>query len=168
MYMSRKLALTAYGSWILCLLISDSLALSISALASVTLRRAVKIAPAAAIQINYSVFGLCCEGERGTHILDKCWKLGVAIVTAIPFGRYLLTTNFIERTASRQKYSGDITPVPGRQRIQYVDENWAALDVVLSGEGKAEIRILWRKITGMPLPLAVMVGLCTQRYKGGV
>jgi aryl-alcohol dehydrogenase-like predicted oxidoreductase len=79
-------------------------------------------------------------------------------VTAIPFGRYLLTTNFIERTASGQKYSGEMTPVPGRQRIQYVDENWAALDIVLSGEVKAEIRILWSKITGMPLPLSVMVG----------
>jgi hypothetical protein len=55
--------------------IKDPLALIISALTSVTLRRAVKIAPAVAIQISYSVFGLCCEGERGLTSLTNAGSL---------------------------------------------------------------------------------------------
>uniref|UniRef100_A0A0D2Y8U0 NADP-dependent oxidoreductase domain-containing protein n=1 Tax=Fusarium oxysporum (strain Fo5176) TaxID=660025 RepID=A0A0D2Y8U0_FUSOF len=69
------------------------------------LQEAAKIAPVAAIQIGYSAFGLYCEGEKGTHILDTCRELDLAIVAAMPLGRGLLTANFIDGTASGQQDS---------------------------------------------------------------
>ncbi|KAF9769402.1 hypothetical protein IL306_013200 [Fusarium sp. DS 682] len=77
--------------------------IGLSSVTSATLRRSVKIAPVAAVQIGYSAFELYCEGEKGTHILDTCRELGVAIVAAMPLGRGLLTTNFIDGTASGQQ-----------------------------------------------------------------
>ncbi|KAK2476785.1 hypothetical protein H9L39_12009, partial [Fusarium oxysporum f. sp. albedinis] len=157
----------------------ESIDLSVT---STTLRRAAKIAPVAAIQIGYSAFGLYCEGEKGTHILDTCRELDLAIVAAMPLGRGLLTANFIDGTASGQqdsdfkgladkkgiitarlaiawllKQGDDIIPIPGTKRIQYFEENWAALDIVLSGEEEAEIRKFVEKadIASVPLPPAL-------------
>jgi aryl-alcohol dehydrogenase-like predicted oxidoreductase len=123
----------------------------------------------------------------------------------MPLGRGLLTTNFIDGTASghqgndvryqliprfmgenREKniqrvsqFKGladkkgitiaqlaiawlsrqgdDIIPIPGTKKIEYFDENWAALDIVLSDEEEAEIRSFVEKedIAGMPLPPAL-------------
>ncbi|EXK37927.1 alcohol dehydrogenase [Fusarium oxysporum f. sp. melonis 26406] len=156
--------------------------IGLSAVTSTTLCRAAKIAPVAAIQIGYSAFGLYCEGEKGTHILDTCRELDLAIVAAMPLGRGLLTANFIDGTASGQqdsdfkgladkkgiitarlaiawllKQGDDIIPIPGTKRIQYFEENWAALDIVLSGEEEAEIRKFVEKadIASVPLPPAL-------------
>ncbi|KAI1772265.1 hypothetical protein F4818DRAFT_454125 [Hypoxylon cercidicola] len=38
------------------------------------------------------------------------------------------------------KQGDDIFPIPGTRRIAYLDQNWAALDVVLSDEDEKEIR----------------------------
>ncbi|EXL82880.1 alcohol dehydrogenase [Fusarium oxysporum f. sp. conglutinans race 2 54008] len=131
------------------------------------------------------------EGEKGTHILDTCRELDLAIVAAMPLGRGLLTANFIDGTASGQqdsdvryqlipgftgenrekngiitaqlaiawllKQGDDIIPIPGTKRIQYFEENWAALDIVLSGEEEAEIRKFVEKadIASVPLPPAL-------------
>lgn len=38
------------------------------------------------------------------------------------------------------KQGDDIFPIPGTKRIKYLEENWGALDVVLSNEEEAEIR----------------------------
>ncbi|KAH7201761.1 NADP-dependent oxidoreductase domain-containing protein [Fusarium oxysporum] len=43
--------------------------------------------------------------QKGTHILDTCRELDLAIVAAMPLGRGLLTANFIEGTASGQQDS---------------------------------------------------------------
>ncbi|RKK74168.1 hypothetical protein BFJ69_g8770 [Fusarium oxysporum] len=45
------------------------------------------------------------EGEKGTHVLDTCRELDLAIVAAMPLGRGLLTANFIDGTASGQQDS---------------------------------------------------------------
>ncbi|KAJ4275983.1 hypothetical protein NW764_009459 [Fusarium oxysporum] len=129
--------------------------IGLSAVTSTTLRRAAKIAP-------------------GTHILDTCRELDLAIVAATPLGRGLLTANFIDGTASGQqdsdgiitarlaiawllKQGDDIIPIPETKRIQYFEENWAALDIVLSGEEEAEIRKFVEKadIASVPLPPAL-------------
>lgn len=38
------------------------------------------------------------------------------------------------------KQGDDIFPIPGTKKIKYLEENWGALDVVLSSEEEAEIR----------------------------
>lgn len=34
----------------------------------------------------------------------------------------------------------DIIPIPGTKKIKYLEENWAALEVKLTNEEKAEVR----------------------------
>lgn len=54
----------------------------------------MKIAPVAAVQVDYSPFVLDIEGPKGTNLLATCRELGVAVVAATPLGRGLLTTTF--------------------------------------------------------------------------
>lgn len=68
--------------------------IGLSAISSATLRRAVKIAPVAAVQMDYSPFALEIEGPEGTDILATCRELGVTIVAAMPLGRGMLTSTF--------------------------------------------------------------------------
>jgi aryl-alcohol dehydrogenase-like predicted oxidoreductase len=68
--------------------------IGLSAVTSITLRRAVKIAPVAAVQTDYSPFVLEIEGPTGTDLLATCRELGVAVVAAMPLGRGLLTSTF--------------------------------------------------------------------------
>ena len=63
-------------------------------MSSTTLRRACKIAPVTAVQMEYSPFELDIEGETGTHLLQACRELGVAVVCYSPLGRGLLTGAF--------------------------------------------------------------------------
>lgn len=64
---------------------------------SATLRRAYKIAPVAAVQMEYSPFVLEIEKDSGTNLLKTCRELGVAIVCSSPLGRGLLTGAFTTR-----------------------------------------------------------------------
>ncbi|KAI0887852.1 putative aldo-keto reductase [Annulohypoxylon maeteangense] len=68
--------------------------IGLSMVSSTTLRRAVKIAPVAAVQTEYSVLSQRIEGESGTNLLQACRDVGAAIVVATPLGRGLLTTAF--------------------------------------------------------------------------
>lgn len=68
--------------------------IGLSAVSSATLRRAVKIAPVAAVQVDYSVFVLDIEGPAGTDLLATCRELGVAVVAAMPLGRGMITSTF--------------------------------------------------------------------------
>lgn len=60
-------------------------------MSSTTLRRACKIAPVAAVQMEYSPFERDIESTFGTDLLKTCRELGVAIVCYSPLGRGLLT-----------------------------------------------------------------------------
>ncbi|KAE8446368.1 hypothetical protein EG329_012117 [Mollisiaceae sp. DMI_Dod_QoI] len=73
--------------------------IGLSAVSSATLRRAVKIAPVAAVQVEYSPFVLDVEGPAGTDLLATCRDLGVAVVAAMPLGRGLLTSTFANNEA---------------------------------------------------------------------
>lgn len=54
------------------------------------------------------------------------------------------------------KQGDDIIPIPGTKKLKYLEENWAALDVVLSDGDEKEVRIFLEKaeIAGGPLPKA--------------
>ena len=77
--------------------------IGLSEVSSTTLRRAYKIAPVAAVQMEYSPFTRDIEGETGKNILATCRELGVAVVCYSPLGRGLLTGDF----SSKDAISGD-------------------------------------------------------------
>ncbi|KAL4865587.1 hypothetical protein BDV12DRAFT_188070 [Aspergillus spectabilis] len=68
--------------------------IGLSMVSSTTLRRASKIAPVTAVQLDYSVVSRDIEGPAGTDLLITCRELGVAVVAATPLGRGLLTSTF--------------------------------------------------------------------------
>jgi aryl-alcohol dehydrogenase-like predicted oxidoreductase len=68
--------------------------IGLSEAGSDTLRRAVKIAPVAAVQMEYSPFMRDIEQESSSHVLQTCRELGIAVVCYSPLGRGLLTARF--------------------------------------------------------------------------
>ncbi len=60
-------------------------------MSSATLRRAHKVHPIAAMQVEYSAFTPDIEDARGSDLLATCRELGVAIVAYSPLGRGFLT-----------------------------------------------------------------------------
>lgn len=68
--------------------------IGLSTVSAATVRRAVKIAPLAAVQTEYSVFDRRIESASGTDLLATCRELGIAIVCACPLGRGILTSSF--------------------------------------------------------------------------
>lgn len=82
-------------------------------ISSATLRRAVKIAPVAAVQPEYSLFGREIEGPEGTDLLATCRELGVAVVCATPLGRGLLASDF----GSKVEEGGNADPSDLRAKL---------------------------------------------------
>ncbi|EED12136.1 aldo/keto reductase, putative [Talaromyces stipitatus ATCC 10500] len=80
--------------------------IGLSEVGSDSLRRAVKIAPVAAVQMEYSPFVRDIEGESSTHVLQTCRELGIAVVCYSPLGRGLLTGRF--STQDSLSAEGDI------------------------------------------------------------
>jgi aryl-alcohol dehydrogenase-like predicted oxidoreductase len=68
----------------------------LSGISSATLRRAIKIAPVDAVQVDYSPFVLAIEGLAGTDLLATCREFGVAVVAAMPLGRGMVTKTFAD------------------------------------------------------------------------
>lgn len=64
--------------------------LGLSEVSSDTLRRAHKVHPIAAVQVEYSPFALEIETEQ-TNLLKTCRELGVAVVAYSPLNRGMLT-----------------------------------------------------------------------------
>ncbi|KAH8664674.1 NADP-dependent oxidoreductase domain-containing protein, partial [Xylariales sp. PMI_506] len=161
--------------------------IGLSEVSSATLRRAYKVHPVDAVQIEYSPFVLDVESERGTDLLATCRELGVAVVAYSPLGRGLLTGAFstkeslsaagdlrtvnfprfapenldanaklVEQFVALAQKKGctpaqlalawllkqgdDIIPIPGTKRIKYLEENWGALEVVLTDAEEQEVR----------------------------
>ncbi|KAL7621872.1 hypothetical protein AAE478_007372 [Parahypoxylon ruwenzoriense] len=175
--------------------------IGLSNVTSTTLRRAVKIAPVAAVQVEYSAFSRDIEGPAGTNLLATCRELGVAVVPSTPLGRGLLTATFSKgeaisdakdirplaiprfQEANRAKNTQvitqfkafadrkgctvsqlalawllkqgtDIFPIPGTKKIEYLEQNWGALDVALNDGDEKEIRAFLEnaEIAGGSLP----------------
>ncbi|KAL2020512.1 hypothetical protein VTK56DRAFT_8312 [Thermocarpiscus australiensis] len=68
--------------------------IGLSNVGSTDLRWAVKIAPVACVQVEYSAFTRDIETDRGTNLLATCREPGVAVVAYSPLGRGMLTTTF--------------------------------------------------------------------------
>jgi len=71
--------------------------LGLSECSSNTIRRAHKIHPIAAVQVEYSLFTLDIEREE-IGVKKTCDELGIAIVPYSPLGRGLLTGQFKSRS----------------------------------------------------------------------
>ncbi|KAG8702388.1 hypothetical protein FRC11_011519 [Ceratobasidium sp. 423] len=169
-----------------------------------TLRRAHKIHPIAAIQVEYSPFERSIE-QKG-HLLETARELGVAVVAYSPLGKGLLTgqitshSDFSEEDLRKQipKYAqenfpkilelvdkfkqigkahnatsgqialaylleqgNDIIPIPGSQRIEYIEENFSAGQIKLAPE---ELQMLKKlvdetEISGAQYPPALQAML---------
>jgi aryl-alcohol dehydrogenase-like predicted oxidoreductase len=89
-----------------------------SAVSSATLRRAFKIAPVTAVQVEYSPFVLDIESPAGTDLLATCRELGVTVVAAMPLGRGLLTSTF-----ARGEAVGDSKDNRPRVMPRFMDAN---------------------------------------------
>ncbi|KAJ5569566.1 uncharacterized protein N7459_008996 [Penicillium hispanicum] len=92
--------------------------IGLSMISSNTLRRAVKIAPVAACQAEYSLFSREVEGSAGCDLLATCRELGVAFVAATPLGRGLLTPTF-----SKGDPVGDSSDMRAQIMPRFVGEN---------------------------------------------
>ncbi|KAH8680697.1 putative aldo-keto reductase [Xylariales sp. PMI_506] len=159
--------------------------IGISVMSARSLRRAVKVGPVAAAQVEYSILHREIEGPGGHDLLKTCRELGIAVVVAMPLGRGILTNTFSagvntgeddNRGQRMPRFQGDnrgkniaiaaklkvladkkgcsltqlalawllkkgddIFPIPGTRKIKYLEENWAAQDIVLSDEEEAEL-----------------------------
>ncbi|KAK6956656.1 hypothetical protein Daesc_001935 [Daldinia eschscholtzii] len=90
--------------------------IGLSMVSSATLRRAVKVAPVAAVQTEYSVSTRGIEGPEGTDLLAACRELGVAVVAATPLGRGVLTSDFGQASFEEGDIRTKFLP-------QFLDEN---------------------------------------------
>ena len=90
--------------------------IGLSSVSSATLRRAVKIAPVAAVQTEYSVFDRSIENSAGTDLLATCRELGIAVVCATPLGRGILTATYASGEAVGDKDArGAVMPRFGKE-----------------------------------------------------
>ncbi|CAB4387123.1 unnamed protein product [Rhizophagus irregularis] len=113
-----------------------------------TLRRAYKVHPIAAVQMEYSPWTLDIEKSG---MLEACRELGVTIVAYSPLGRGFLTGKFksiddfepndYRRTVPRFQAQGDdFVTIPGTKRVKYLEENFEAGKIQLSPEEISEVR----------------------------
>ena len=92
--------------------------LGLSEVSSETLRRAHKIHPIAAVQVEYSPFTLDIESPK-ISLLQTCQELGVAVVAYSPLGRGVL--------ADRPKMPKDFEPDDWRHKApRFAQENFEA------------------------------------------
>lgn len=66
-------------------------AIGISECSSNTVRRACKVCPVDAVQVEYNPWELDIEGEAGTNLLAVCRELGVSVFAYSPLGRGFLS-----------------------------------------------------------------------------
>jgi len=99
-------------------------AIGISECSSRSLRRAYKIAPIDAVQMEYSPWQLDIENEVGTNMLQTCRELGVTVFSYAPLGRGFLTGQI--------KSPADFAPDDFRRFIpRFSEENFGKnLDLV--------------------------------------
>ncbi|CAE6443019.1 unnamed protein product [Rhizoctonia solani] len=169
-----------------------------------TLRRAHKVHPIAAIQVEYSPFERVIE-QKG-HLLETARELGIAVVAYSPLSKGLLTgqitshSDFSDTDLRKQipRYAqenfpkilelvdkfkqigqahnatsgqvalayllalgDDIIPIPGSQRIEYIEENFSAAQLKLTPDELQTLKKLVNetKIDGDQYPPALQAML---------
>ena len=65
------------------------------------------------------------------------------------------------------KQGEDVFPIPGTKKLQYLEENWGALDVPLTGEDVVEI-VEAAEIAGHYMPSRFESYVCTDTAEEGV
>ena len=93
--------------------------LGISECSSNSLRRAHKVHPISAVQVEYNPWDLDIETSAGTNLLQTCRELGVAVFAYAPLGRGILTGRY--RSAADFTDPTDVRPHMPR----YQGENFA-------------------------------------------
>ncbi|KAJ8610315.1 hypothetical protein MRB53_038611 [Persea americana] len=88
--------------------------LGLSEVSSDSLRRAHKVHPISAVQIEYSPFSLDIESPQ-IKLLETCRELGVATVAYAPIGRGLITDRFEVQTTSLRTTSERRRPGSARR-----------------------------------------------------
>ncbi|KAF7726663.1 hypothetical protein EC973_008537 [Apophysomyces ossiformis] len=139
--------------------------LGLSECSAETLRRAYKVHPIAAVQMEYSPWSLDIEKDG---LLEAARELGVTIVCYSPLGCGMITgaiksIDDLDETDFRRhapRYSGENFPknleifvlawvlaqgpefvvIPGTKKIKYLEQNFAAGDIKLTPEEIAEMR----------------------------
>ncbi|KAK0625024.1 Aldo/keto reductase-like protein [Bombardia bombarda] len=69
-------------------------AIGLSEVSSRTVRRAYKIAPVDAVQVEYNPWQLDIENDVGTNLLATCRELGITVFAYSPLGRGFLSGQF--------------------------------------------------------------------------
>ncbi|KAI0903683.1 Aldo/keto reductase [Ustulina deusta] len=161
--------------------------IGLSEVSSATLRRAHAVHPIHAVQLEYNPWTLDIEGPSGTHILDTCKELGVAVFAYSPLGRGIMTGRFRsaadfgadDARSTLPRYQGEnfqknlqlvdqfaevarrkgctsgqlvlawllaqgdnIFVIPGTKKTAYLEENFAASEVILTVEEEQLLRKL--------------------------
>ncbi|KPI36303.1 Aldo-keto yakc [NADP(+)] [Cyphellophora attinorum] len=133
--------------------------LGLSECSATTLRRACKVHPIAAAQMEFSPFALEIESEQ-TKFLETARELGVMIVainhprfSEQHFGDNLKLVEKLEEMAKKKNCTvgqlalawvlaqgEDFIPIPGTKRVKYLEENAKAIDVTLTKEEELDFR----------------------------
>jgi len=160
--------------------------LGLSEASAATIRRAHKVYPITALQVEYSPWTTDIESNG---VLETCKELGIAVVAYSPLGRGFLTgqikspsdldpsdwrrtnprfqgeafkknlelVDALKRIAAQKScavgqlvlawvMSQGIIPIPGTRKISRLDENFGAINVVITNEDDASIRKILSEI----------------------
>ncbi|KAH7014506.1 NADP-dependent oxidoreductase domain-containing protein [Microdochium trichocladiopsis] len=99
----------------------------LSEASSATVRRAHAVYPLSAVQSEYNPWTRDIEGEAGTHLLDTCKELGIAIVAYSPLGRGVLTGAYRSGASFGE---GDVRAHMSRFSEDNMAKNDACLDKI--------------------------------------
>jgi aryl-alcohol dehydrogenase-like predicted oxidoreductase len=110
-----------------------------------TIRRAHKVHPVTAVQMEYSVFCLAIE-EEGIDILRTCRELGIAVVAYSPLGNGLLTGTLRKKDDWTQP--GDLRGALPWLRDDVFDHNLGVVDQISDlakskGISAAQLALAW-------------------------
>lgn len=127
-------------------------------MSSTTIRRACKVGPVDAVQIEYSPLDVDIESDAGTNLLATCRELGVAVVAYSPMGRGLLTGTV--SSAASIAAEGDWRSLYPRFTGDNLDANMAVVDQFKAlaerkGCTPAQLAIAWvlgQGLDVLPIP----------------
>lgn len=123
------------------------------------MRRALKIAPVAAVQTDYSPFNRAIETDESDNLLAACREHGVTVVAAMPLNRGLLTPTFTSAEAAGKVNDMRTKMMPrfqegNREKNMAIVEKFEALAAKL-GYTMPQLSLAWLMKQGtdiVPIP----------------
>lgn len=136
--------------------------IGLSECSSESLRRAYKVAPIQAVQIEYSPFSLDIENPQ-IDLLKTCRELGVAVVAYSPIGRGMLGGQIRSRNDFEE---GDFRKMSPRFSEENFDKNLALVDKIdelakKKGCTPSQLTLAWLMAQGddiFPIPGTTNLG----------